>query len=145
MKPKFVAGIVVIAGAIVWLAATGFEGAKAYYKTVDELYAMGNDAHRYRLKVAGEVVPGSIKRSEGQVDFVIAQKGKSLRVCYTGSGPLPDTFVEHAQVVVEGRYMEQGDFQADALQAKCASKYEAQNQAPTTGQQPAPPPPPTGL
>ena len=133
-KAKFVVGVVVFAAAVIWLAATGFEGAKAYYKTVDELYAMGDDAYRYRLKVAGEVVPGSIRKTDANVSFAIAQKDKTLRVSYVGRNPIPDTFVDRAQVVVEGRYLREGSFEADALQAKCASKYEAQNK--TTGPQP---------
>jgi len=122
---KFVAGIVIIIGSIIWLAATGFDGAKAYYKTVDELYAMGTDAYNYRLRVAGEVVAGSIRRTDSRVNFAIAQKGHSLLVSYTGASPLPDTFADRALVVVEGRYRKEGDFLADAVQAKCASKYEA--------------------
>lgn len=133
-KAKFIAGVAIIAGAIIWLAATGFEGAQAYYKTVDELYQMGDDAYKYRLKVAGQVVEGSIARRQGRVDFVISQKGKDLKVCYSGDNPLPDTFKDHAQVVVEGRYRREGDFQAEALQAKCASKYEAMDK----GEPPAP-------
>ncbi len=127
MKAKFVVGFVVIGAAIIWLAATGFEGAKSYYKTVDEMYAMGDEAHKYRLKVAGEVVEGTIHKTAGQVDFVMWQKGQTLKVSYTGSNPVPDTFVDHAQVVVEGRLRNDGCFQADGLQAKCASKYQAAN------------------
>ncbi len=131
MKVKFIVGFVIIAAAIVWLAATGFKGAKSYYKTVDELSAMGEDAHTYRLKVAGEIVPGSIRRSAGRVDFVITQRGKTLKVSYIGNSPLPDTVVDKAQIVIEGKYRREGDFQADALQAKCASKYQAVNRNPT--------------
>jgi len=41
-----------------------------------------------------------------------------------GSDPLPDTFVDKSQALVEGRPTD-GRFVAEVVQAKCASKYEA--------------------
>ena len=40
-KTKFAAGILLILGAILWLAISGFEEGKAYYQTVSELKEMG--------------------------------------------------------------------------------------------------------
>ena len=57
-------------------------------------------------------------------------KGKSLPVSYVGSDPLPDTFVDKSQALVEGSLAKNGSFVAEQVQAKCASKYEA---APTAG------------
>jgi len=42
-----------------------------------------------------------------------------------GRDPLPDTFVDGAQALVEGKRMPDGRFVAEKVQAKCASKYEA--------------------
>ena len=42
-----------------------------------------------------------------------------------GSDPLPDTFVDKSQALVEGRPGSNGQFVAEHVQAKCASKYEA--------------------
>ena len=38
---------------------------------------------------------------------------------------LPDTFNEDVEVVVEGRFDENGVFQATMVLAKCGSRYEA--------------------
>jgi cytochrome c-type biogenesis protein CcmE len=46
-------------------------------------------------------------------------------VSYVGRDPLPDTFVDGAQALVEGKLMPDGRFVAEQVQAKCASKYEA--------------------
>ena len=46
-------------------------------------------------------------------------------VRYTGSSPLPDTFVDNSQALADGRYTRDGVFEASQIQAKCASKYEA--------------------
>jgi cytochrome c-type biogenesis protein CcmE len=61
----------------------------------------------------------------GRVDFVLEGEGKSLPVSYVGNDPLPDTFVDKAQALVEGRPASDGRFVAEVVQAKCASKYEA--------------------
>jgi len=71
------------------------------------------------------VAPGSIHRLSGRVDFVLDGEGKSLPVSYIGSDPLPDTFIDKAQALVEGRPATDGRFVAEHVQAKCASKYEA--------------------
>src|SRR2546425_13366891 len=77
------------------------------------------------MRVGGTVRAGSIARYTGRVDFVIEGEGKSLPVSYTGSDPLPDTFVDNSQALVEGRLAPNGTFVADNGQAKCASEYEA--------------------
>ncbi len=48
---------------------------------------------------------------------------------------LHDTFKDGAQALVEGRLTPDGRFNAEQVQAKCASKYEATpNQTPGTAQ-----------
>jgi len=61
----------------------------------------------------------------GRVDFVLAGEGKTLPVSYIGSDPLPDTFIDKSQALVEGHPAQDGRFVAEMVQAKCASKYEA--------------------
>ena len=125
-KLKFVAGSLIILGAIVWLAFSGLEESKAYYQTVGELKAMGNQAEGIRVRVAGTVVPGSIVRREGGVVFDINQEEEILNVRYVGRDPLPDTLVDESQAVAEGYLLSDGTFEAHQVQAKCASKYEAE-------------------
>ena len=127
-KGKFIVGAVIIVGAIVWLAFSGFNESKSYYKTVDELMAMKKtdpEVYDLRLKVAGDVVKGSIDRHGRALQFKIEQKGVVVPVNYVGNETLPDTFVDGVQAVVEGKYDKSGVFQADKIQAKCASKYQA--------------------
>jgi cytochrome c-type biogenesis protein CcmE len=124
-KLKFVAGAVVILGVLVWLGYAGVQETKTYYLTLPELAAQGEIAYERRLRVAGDVEPGTIERREGQVRFVLHQGEHRLQVLYTGRDPLPDTLVDNAQAVVTGRYTRSGVFEAQQVQAKCASKYEA--------------------
>ena len=129
-RAKFGVGIGVIVislGALAWL---GYGESKTYYHTIAELPSLQGAARSHRLRVGGTVEPGSIRRLSGRVDFVLQGEGKSLPVSYVGSDPLPDTFVDKSQALVEGSLARNGSFVAEHVQAKCASKYEA---APTAG------------
>lgn len=122
---KFGILMVLIIGSLVWLAVGGISDTKAYYKTIPELQQMGSSAHGKRLRVGGDIQPGSIVKSAAQVAFVLHQGDKTLQVIYTGTDPLPDTFRDNAQALADGRLGANGVFEANRIQAKCASKYEA--------------------
>ncbi len=117
--------MVLIVGSLVWLAVGGIRDTKTYYKTIPELEQMGTTAHGKRLRVGGDIQPGSIVKGGSQVAFVLHQGAKTLKVVYTGSDPLPDTFRDNAQALADGSLGANGVFEANKIQAKCASKYEA--------------------
>lgn len=120
---KFGIGIAVIVGVALWGAISGFQQSKTYYVTVQELVS-GKSA-RERIRVGGTVENGSIVRSGSTLSFRLAQNAISIPVVYVGSDTLPDTFKGGAQAIVEGDYTARGTFQAQKIQAKCASKYVA--------------------
>jgi cytochrome c-type biogenesis protein CcmE len=125
---KFGVMVVVIIGVLVWLAMGGISDSKTYYKTIAELGQMGDQAKGKRLRVGGDVQPGSIIRNGAEVTFVMHQEAKTLKVVYSGIDPLPDTFKDGAQALADGKLGPDGVFQASKIQAKCASKYEAKPQ-----------------
>ena len=120
---KFGAAIGIIIIALAYLAFTGVQQSKSYYVTIKELKKMGDDSYKKRLRVAGNVEPGSIKRRGTHVEFTLMEEGNLLNVEYTGTEAPPDTFVDNAQALAEGTYGRDGVFHAKMLQAKCASKY----------------------
>lgn len=122
-KLKFGIGIGVILVVVAWEAISGFQQSKTYYVTVDEIIS-GKTA-RHRIRVGGMVEQGSIERRAGTVTFRLTQNAKSVPVTYVGTDTLPDTFVDGAQAIIEGDYTPGGEFRADKIQAKCASKYQA--------------------
>jgi cytochrome c-type biogenesis protein CcmE len=122
---KFAALIAVVVGTLVWLASAGMNETKTYYKTISELGQMGDSAYGKRLRVGGDVEEGSIQRAGGLVHFVITQDNRKLRITYSGTDPLPDTFRGGAQALADGKLERDGTFRAAKIQAKCASKYEA--------------------
>jgi cytochrome c-type biogenesis protein CcmE len=131
---KFGGATAVILIMLGYLAYTGVQDSKSYYVTIKELQGMGDGAFTKRLRVAGNVQPGSIKRSGTHVDFVLVEQDRTLNVTYAGTEPPPDTFKDNSQALAEGSFGHDGVFHAKALQAKCASKYApAQPGAPANG------------
>ena len=99
-------------------------GGMVYYLTVTEFAQLehpGNGDSR----INGSVLTGTIDRLPTGLDasFVISDGTTSIPVSY--HGVIPDTFVDQAPVVVEGRLQDDGTFVAHTLLAKCPSKYEA--------------------
>jgi len=122
---KFGILMALIVGSLVWLAVGGVKETKTYYKTIAELQQLGPSAQGQRVRVGGDVEPGSIVKAGTQVNFVLHQGGKKLSVVYSGTDPLPDTFKDNAQALADGRLDASGVFEAQKIQAKCASKYGA--------------------
>jgi cytochrome c-type biogenesis protein CcmE len=121
---KIIISCVIIVGASLWLAYQGYLSGKSYYLTVEELLENPSHSAGKALRVGGDVLPGSVDKSDG-LRFTLIQGNHSLSVSYVGTEPLPDTFRDQAQAVVDGQYdVDQELFLADKIQAKCASKYE---------------------
>ena len=131
---RFGAAIAVVVLALGYLAWTGVQESKSYYLTIKELKTMDGSRYSKRLRVAGNVVPGSIKRAGTRVEFSLKENDLTLPVIYNGTEAPPDTFKDDSQALAEGNYGKDGVFHAKQLQAKCASKYApkgstVQNQA----------------
>ena len=124
-RAKFGVGIGVIVFALAFLAWLGYGESKTYYHTIAEYQTLQGSARSHRMRLAGTVAPGSIRHTSGRVEFVLEEQGKTLPISYVGTDPLPDTFVDKAQALVEGHPGSDGRFVAEHVQAKCASKYEA--------------------
>ena len=124
-RAKFGVGIGVILVSMAFLAWLGYGESKTYYHTIAEYQSLQGSARSHRMRLAGTVVPGTIKHLPGRIDFVLEEQGKTLPVSYVGTDPLPDTFVDKSQALVEGRPGTDGKFVAEHVQAKCASKYES--------------------
>jgi cytochrome c-type biogenesis protein CcmE len=130
-QSRFVAGGVALVGVVVYLMVTGAKSSMTYYYTPTELVAKAASdptLAEVGVKVGGRVVPGSVRYDQRtlQLDFTLAdiETGRPMfPVRYLG--PLPDTFKEGRDVVVDGRYVAGGTFTAATLLTKCGSRYEA--------------------
>jgi cytochrome c-type biogenesis protein CcmE len=123
---KFGGAVTVIIISLGFLAYTGVQESKSYYVTIKELRGMGDGAYTKHLRVAGNVQPGSIKRSGTSINFVLVENDQLLPVVYSGTEAPPDTFKDDSQALADGSFGRDGVFHAKQLQAKCASKYAPQ-------------------
>jgi cytochrome c-type biogenesis protein CcmE len=128
---KFLLSGAVVVGLVGYLTVTGMEDSMVYYHTPAELVAkVASDpsyADERGVKVGGRVVPGSVNFDQRTLnltfDVVDIETGTTtFPVAY--QGPLPETFQEGSDVVVEGSFTN-GTFQATTLLTKCGSRYEA--------------------
>ena len=134
-RVKTVACLTVIVGCLFYLVVSGFRQASVFYMTVTELQARESEFAGKRIKLAGKVTPGSIRKDPQTmaVAFKIWEPldgapgtfSEQRAVYYRGI--VPDTFREEADVVLEGRQEADGVFHAETLLAKCPSKYEGQS------------------
>jgi len=129
---KFGIAMVLILLALGYLAYTGVQESKSYYVTIKELHGMGDGAYTKRLRVAGNVRPGSIKRSGTNMSFVLVENDQTVNVVYNSTEPPPDTFKDNAQALAEGSFGRDNVFYAKQIQAKCASKYAPQQNTAST-------------
>jgi len=125
-RTKFILGGIVIVIALAVLGYIGYRESSAVYLTIDEYSSKKDDLRGKTVKLAGDVVAGSLDRSKPQMEFVIGSSSTKIRVCYIGKEIIPDTFKEGSKALVEGVVAPDGIFQARHIEAGCASKYEAE-------------------
>jgi cytochrome c-type biogenesis protein CcmE len=118
-----VAGILACAGFLLAVTLNSKSGL-VYYYTVSEFRNL-NGTRDAAIRINGKVEAGSILRETGGMDvrFNVTDGKAALPVAY--HGVVPATFVDGADVVVEGGLRPDGIFEASNLLAKCPSKYEA--------------------
>ena len=126
---KFAVGGALIVAAMGVLMAVSFQGNMAYYMEVSEFLQTDNPAMRGNYRVRGNVVPGTIVKRAGELgaEFEMTDGTHAIRVRYLQE--VPDTFVDHAEVVVEGEMGLDQVFLAHTLLAKCPSKYDLDSEA----------------
>ena len=128
---RFLAGGVLLVGVVGYLMVTGMKDSMQYYFTPDELaarVAADPTARELGVKVGGRVVPGTVRYDQRTLDLsftiVDIQSGKT-RYPVTFQGPLPDTFQEGRDVVVDAQLSSAGVLEASKVLTKCGSRYEA--------------------
>ncbi len=121
--------------ALVLLMVTAIRAATTYYYTLPQFRQLGASAVGRIVKVNGTVGPApQWNAAQEQLDFeVVAAAGSNGAPPPAGvvplpmkyHGPEPDTFAAGISVVVAGRMLPSGQFEADQVLVKCPSHYEA--------------------
>jgi cytochrome c-type biogenesis protein CcmE len=132
-RPKgnkaLLAGLVVMGAAIAGLFLFGFKEAAIYALPADQVVAQKASLSGRRLRVEGELVPGTLTKRDQPCEyrFIVGAKGAELPVRYAQC-VVPDTFRDRpeggVQVTVEGTLGKEGTLEASQVMAKCTSKYD---------------------
>jgi cytochrome c-type biogenesis protein CcmE len=95
-----------------------------YYLTVDECAARGQTLLGSRIRVNGNVAPGTLHVDTDRTQARFQLLGTSGNLPARYAGPVPDNLAENMAVVVEGHLDARGVLQGSKLLTRCASKYE---------------------
>jgi cytochrome c-type biogenesis protein CcmE len=133
LKPKFVAGIAILALALAYMIYAGVTQSAVYFVTPSELKAAPKSGKAYRL--GGMVEKGSVSWKPATLDLSFSVSDGQTRVPVRHTGTPPDLFGEGRGAVVEGRWMTEGYFQATQILAKHSEEYKAPHDASSAGYQ----------
>ncbi len=124
-RRRLLIGALVVTAAMVYLIASGLQSAAVYCLTIAELRAQGAAAAERRVRVAGTLDGSSVgfDPQAAVLRFRLRDQGEALLVVYRGVKP--DMFRDGAQVIVEGKLLPGGLFEAKTLLLKCPSRYES--------------------
>lgn len=132
---RFMVGLVGVAAVVTYLVWTGVSDTMVYYMTPTELITKIDEDPTFRdlgVKVSGRLVVESHESVPGSMEhhFVIHDvDDESVTFPVVYRRPLPDTFTDSpdmiVDVVLEGRFNDDGVFEANTVLTKCGSRYEA--------------------
>lgn len=124
-KSWIIGGGVIIIAVFAWLLFGGLEKNVVFFLTPKELLAKGPDGVGVPVRLGGLVKPGSMQWDAKTLDlrFTVTDGMKDIAVRSTGSPP--QMFREGMGVVVEGRVVPGGLFQATNLMVKHSNEYRA--------------------
>jgi cytochrome c-type biogenesis protein CcmE len=120
-RARVIVPVVVIVGALGWVAVKGLAGNLVYYKTPTEVVRQGASIHGERIRLGGFVEPCSVHASGHMVRFLLSDTVTTVTVI-TSSG-VPQAFRGGAGAVAEGIYGTDGVFRADDILVKHDDSY----------------------
>ncbi len=122
--------VLLILSAFTYLVFLGMREGSMYYLEVSELFEKLDEMGHGKVRVNGEIVPGSVNFEIKALTLNFTLKDTDIedspRLNVIYKGPPPDMLEqEGVTLVAEGSYnMEKGIFEAKKLLVKCPSKYE---------------------
>ncbi|GAA4574561.1 hypothetical protein GCM10023176_41830 [Micromonospora coerulea] len=102
------------------LVTSALRGTLTYYRTPAEVLR-DPDAARERVRLGGDVVPGSLRRDGDLLVFRLAEGGQAITVEQLGAPP--GTFREGEGVVIEGILSADGTFRSDHVVVRHGNEY----------------------
>jgi cytochrome c-type biogenesis protein CcmE len=123
---KFLAigGVVLVIGALGIVLFNGLTNAALFYYNVDEAVAKHDQLADKRFRMQGNVIKGTIHKTDGGVTFVIAYKDAQVKV--VNSGAPPELFNAEIPVILEGQF-DGAEFHSDQILIRHDSSYDEKN------------------
>jgi cytochrome c-type biogenesis protein CcmE len=117
-----VALVLVGVGIATTFGLRAFQENLLYYYSPTQV-AAGEPPMGRKFRVGGLVVPGTVKREDGniEVQFTLTDNASLVTVAYAGI--LPDLFRERQGIIAHGKLDSNGIFVADEVLAKHDEKY----------------------
>jgi cytochrome c-type biogenesis protein CcmE len=125
------AALLIMVGAVVVLFLFGLKEAPIYAMSLEDFMAQGDDRAGRRVRIDGELVPGSLAKRDKPCEFrfmlrdAAKKEVPNLEIRFPQC-IVPDTFRDVPEggvfVTAEGT-MKDGHFEANEIMAKCSSKY----------------------
>jgi cytochrome c-type biogenesis protein CcmE len=123
-KRRAIIAASVCAAAVVAIIVLGVVLSKnvVYFRTVSEAVEQRADEGDNRLRVAGEVVPGTVAETRRGVRFDITDGKETIGVVHQGDPPT--LFKDGAPVVCEGNWGTGAAFDSDRILIKHGNEYK---------------------
>lgn len=118
-----------VAGALAYTIAIAVGSTASYYVTVSEARSRAEALGGRRLRVQGDVVPGSLRWDVATMGLVFRladpeRPAEQLSVRYRGARP--GGLEEGRRVIVEGRLAPGDSVEATTILVQCPSRYEVE-------------------
>jgi len=116
-----VIALLVIGGALAWVAISGLRNSLVYYRTPTEVEGMKAAAFGEPIRLGGYVVPGTVQHEGSALRFVISDG--TTRMSVIASGTIPSLFKAGQGCVLEGSEHANRSFYADTVLVKHNGVY----------------------
>lgn len=122
-KTGILVSVILVAGALGYLALGNFGENLVYFVTPSEVRAFTQDHARKKVRVGGMVVKGSVRTQSDPVGLTFELTDGEATIPVVFHGIPPDLFKEGQGAVVEGHWKDGKAFHATMIMAKHSEDY----------------------
>ncbi|MBI3608355.1 MAG: cytochrome c maturation protein CcmE [Nitrospirae bacterium] len=122
-KIGIIVSLLLVAGALAYLALGNFGDNLVYFFTPSEVVAFSSEHYDQKVRVGGMVVKGSVKSQSNPVGMTFELTDGAATIPVTFQGIPPDLFKEGQGAVVEGVWTPAKDFHSNMIMAKHSEDY----------------------
>ena len=122
-KIGVVVSLLLVAGALAYLALGNFGENLVYFFTPSEVSAFSPEHFNKKVRVGGMVVKGSVKSRTEPVGMTFKLTDGATTIPVTFEGIPPDLFKEGQGAVVEGVWTPSKEFHSSMIMAKHSEDY----------------------